>query len=190
MQLGRKYERRRLVFTAGNFSVLDFFDKNSYSGDLRQQFFNMAFLTYAAYDFAADARGYAWGAMAELYWDDWAFRIGRMTPPHDPNQLPIDFRLYEYYGDQAEIEHQHRLFGRPGAARVLGYRNRENMPPIVGACSSCRRRREGAFRTSLRPTRRRRPAWPRRSAGRARGSSPSSGARRRTCGGCRRGRGA
>jgi high affinity Mn2+ porin len=127
MQLGRRYDRRRLVFTAGNFSVLDFFDKNTYSGDLRQQFFNMAFLTYAAYDFAADARGYAWGAMAELYWDDWAFRIGRMTPPHDPNQLPIDFRLYEYYGDQAEIEHQHRLFGRPGAARVLGYRNRENM---------------------------------------------------------------
>jgi len=127
MQLGRKYDKRRLVLTAGNFSGLDFFDKNTYAGDLRQQFFNMAFLTYAAYDFAADARGYAWGAMAELYWDDWAFRVGRLTPPHDPNQLPIDFQITKYYGDQAEIEHQHRLLRRPGAVRILGYRNRENM---------------------------------------------------------------
>ena len=136
MQLGRKVDKRRLVLTAGNFSGLDFFDKNTYSGDLRQQFFNMAFLTYAAYDFAADARGYAWGAMAELYWDDWAFRIGRMTPPHDPNQLPIDFRITKYYGDQAEVEHEHRLFGRPGAVRVLGYRNRENMGRFADAIAA------------------------------------------------------
>jgi hypothetical protein len=136
MQLGRKYDKRRLVFTAGNFSVLDFFDKNTYSGDLRQQFFNMAFLTYAAFDFAADARGYAWGAMAELYWDDWAFRAGRMTPPKDPNQLPIDFRIYKYYGDQAEIEHDHELFGHPGAVRLLGYRNRENMGKFSDAIAA------------------------------------------------------
>jgi hypothetical protein len=127
MQLGRSYDKRRLVLTAGNFSVLDFFDKNTYSGDLRQQFLNMAFLTYAAYDFAADARGYAWGAMAELDWDDWAFRVGRMTPPKDPNQLPIDFRVFKYYGDQAEIEHDHAILGHPGVVRLLGYRNRENM---------------------------------------------------------------
>jgi high affinity Mn2+ porin len=136
MQLGRSYDKRRLVLTAGNFSVLDFFDKNTYSGDLRQQFFNMAFLTYAAFDFAADARGYAWGAMAELYWDDWAFRVGRMTPPKDPNQLPIDFRIYKYYGDQAEIEHDHQILGHPGAVRLLGYRNRENMGRFSDAVSA------------------------------------------------------
>ena len=92
MQLGTVVDRRRLVFTIGNFSVLDFFDKNSFSSDLRRQFFNMAFLTYAAYDFAADARGYTWGGIVELYLDDWAVRLGRVVPPLNPNQLPLDPR--------------------------------------------------------------------------------------------------
>ncbi len=127
MQLGGMVDSRRLVITAGNFSILDFFDKNSFSGDLRRQFNNMAFLTYAAYDFAADARGYTIGLIAEYYHDDWAFRIGHILPPADPNQLPLVFKPFTYYGDQIELEHKHELFGQPGAVRVLGYRNRENM---------------------------------------------------------------
>lgn len=127
MQLGTAVTARRLVLTLGNFSVLDFMDKNAYSGDLRRQFINMAFLTHSAYDFAADARGYAWGAVAELIWDDWTLRVARMTPPALPNQLDIDFRLTTVYGDQLELEHVHRLGGRPGAVHVLGYRNVEHI---------------------------------------------------------------
>jgi len=127
MQLGGMVDSRRLVITAGNFSILDFFDKNTFSGDLRRQFNNMAFLTYAAYDFAADARGYTIGLVAEYYHDDWALRFGHILPPADPNQLPLSFKPFTYYGDQVELEHKHALFGQPGAVRVLGYRNRENM---------------------------------------------------------------
>jgi high affinity Mn2+ porin len=133
MQLARVDHRRRLVLTLGNFSILDFFDKNSVAGDLRRSFLNMAFLTYAAYDFAADARGYAWGGIAEIDYDDWAFRVGRMTPPKDPNQLPLDFRLNQVYGDQAEVEHAHELFGHTGAVRLLGYRNVESMGRFADA---------------------------------------------------------
>ena len=63
------------------------------------------------------------GGTAELYWDDWALRLGRITPPNSPNQLPVDFRIWKYYGDQIELEHDHQLGGRHGAIRVLGYRN-------------------------------------------------------------------
>jgi high affinity Mn2+ porin len=126
MQLGTVVDARRIVLRVGNFSVIDFFDKNAFSGDLRQQFFNMAFLTYAAYDFVADARGYSWGGMAELYVDDWALRIGRLAPPQDPNGLPLTLKLDKFYGDQVEFEHVHRIFGRAGAVRVLAYHNREN----------------------------------------------------------------
>jgi hypothetical protein len=136
MQLARVDRRRRLVLILGNFSVLDFFDKNTVAGDLRRSFFNMAFLTYAAFDFAADARGYGWGGIAELDYDDWTFRFGRVTPPKDPNQLPLDFRLNRFYGDQAEVEHAHRLFGRAGAVRVLGYRNVENMGRFADAIAA------------------------------------------------------
>jgi high affinity Mn2+ porin len=127
MQLGTVVDSRRLVLRLGNFSVIDFLDKNTFAGDLRQQFFNMAFLTYAAYDFVADARGYTWGGIAELYYDDWAMRIGRLAPPLHPNSLPLTFQLDKFYGDQVEIEHTHRLLGRAGAMRVLAYHNHENM---------------------------------------------------------------
>lgn len=127
LQLGTHYQGRRIVLSAGNFSVLDFFEKNTVLGDLHQTFLNLGFLTYAAYDFNSDARGYSWGAVAELYWDDWALRLARVTPPRDPNVLAVDFRLLQFYGDQLELEHTHVLSGHEGAVRVLLYRNRNTV---------------------------------------------------------------
>ena len=124
MQLGTTVDSRRIVITAGNFSVLDVMDKNGVTGDPRQTFLNMAFMTHAAWDFMADARGYSYGVALELYWDDWALRFAHMAPPKNPNQLPVDFRLWKYFGQQIELEHDHVLFGLPGAVRLLGYRNR------------------------------------------------------------------
>lgn len=123
MQLATVVDGRRLVLTAGNFTILDVFDRNAITWDPRQTFFNMAFMTYASWDFPSDARGYSWGGTAEVYWDDWALRLGRITPPQRPNQLQVDFRLDKYYGDQIELEHDHVLFGQAGAVRILGYRN-------------------------------------------------------------------
>jgi len=123
LQLGTVVDSRRLVVTLGNFTILDVIDRNSVTGDPRQTFFNMAFMTHASYDFTSDARGYSWGGAAELYWDQWVLRYGRITPPKDPNTLPVDFRIWEHYGDQVELEHGHTLFGRAGAVRLLGYRN-------------------------------------------------------------------
>ena len=124
MQLATKVRSRRLVFTAGNFTILDVFDKNAITWDPRQTFLNMAFMTHASWDFPSDARGYSWGATGELYWDDWAIRVGRITPPANPNQLETDFRIWKFYGDQLEIEHDHKLLKQSGAVRLLGYRNR------------------------------------------------------------------
>jgi high affinity Mn2+ porin len=135
-QLGTTYHSHRLVIEAGNFSILDFFDKNAFDIDPRQGLFNLAFLTYAAYDFASDARGYSWGLVTELFWDKWAVRFGRITPPRDPNQLPIDWRLLKYYGDQVELEHHQQFHGQEGIVRVLGYRNRENIGTFSDAIAA------------------------------------------------------
>lgn len=127
MQLAGSIDSRRFVLTAGNLAVIDIFDKNAYVGDVRQQFINMNFLTHAAYDFAADARGYSWGVAGEYYRDDWALRIGRFIGPRHPNQLQLNYSIMNSYGDQVEIERQHTLFEQPGKVRVLFYRNVENM---------------------------------------------------------------
>ena len=125
MQLGTRYKTRRIDVAVGNFSVLDFFDRNALGIDPRVGFLSMGFMTYGAYDFTADARGYSYGAVGELYWDKWAFRFARMIPPKNPNQLPLDFRLFKYYGDQIEISHKHQIHDKDGILRLLAYRNHE-----------------------------------------------------------------
>jgi hypothetical protein len=65
--------------------------------------------------------------VAEFHWDDWAARVGRITPPKDPNQEAVDFRLFKYYGDQVEVEHKQKIGGQEGMVRVLAFRNHENI---------------------------------------------------------------
>lgn len=123
-QMASTVDKNRWVLTAGNFSVLDVFDNNSYAKDPRRQFMNWGNMTYAAFDYAADARGFGWGFAAEKYWDNWALRFGRMTGPQTPNGLTMDFNILNHYGDQVELERGHELGGRPGKVRVLAFRNR------------------------------------------------------------------
>lgn len=125
-QLAGSVDKNRFVLTIGNFSTLDVFDNNTYAKDPRSQFMNWGNWTYAAYDYAADARGFGWGFAGEWYQDDWVLRFGRMSGPKEPNVLPVDLALGKHYGDQVEIEHQHQLAGQPGKVRLLAWRNRAN----------------------------------------------------------------
>jgi len=123
-QMARWVDKNRFVLTAGNFSTLDVFDDNAYAKDPRTQFMNWSHWTYGAFDYAADARGFGWGVAAEWYRGDWVYRLGRMSGPKRPNELPVDWDLLRHYGDQFEVEHAHTLSGQPGKVRVLAWRNR------------------------------------------------------------------
>ncbi|MDD4930320.1 MAG: carbohydrate porin [Gallionella sp.] len=132
-QMAGWVDKNRVVLTVGNFSTLDVFDPNTYAKDARTQFMNWGNWTYAAYDYAADARGFGWGFAAEWYKDDWVMRLGRMSGPRRPNELPVDWALGKHYGDQIEIEHEHMLYGHEGRVRVLGWRNRAITASFVDA---------------------------------------------------------
>jgi high affinity Mn2+ porin len=84
-------------------------------------------MSAGAYDYAADSRGYSWGAALEWYHDDWAVRGGRFIQPKQPNQLALDPHIFTHYGDQIEVEHSHTLHGQPGKLRLLAFRNRTRM---------------------------------------------------------------
>ena len=118
---------RRIVFTVGDYSPTDIFGQNSYAGDPRTQFLNAALMTYEAWDYASDSRGYTWGGALEYYHDDWAFRIGRFLQPREPNGLQLSYRPFQDYGDVLEAEHDHKIAGRDGKISVLLYRNRATM---------------------------------------------------------------
>jgi len=126
-QLAGKIHRRLIVLTIGKLSVPDIFDNNTYSHDPRTQFINWSLMTAGAYDYAADARGYSWGAALEHYYDNWAFRAGRFMQPKEPNQLALDPNIFNHYGDQIEVGHGHVLVGHPGKTRLLAFRNRTVM---------------------------------------------------------------
>jgi high affinity Mn2+ porin len=132
-QMAGTVDKNRGVLTVGNFSTLDVFDDNTYAKDARTQFMNWGNWTYAAYDYAADARGFGWGAAFEWYQDDWVLRFARMSGPKEPNALPVDLALGQHYGDQLEIERGHTLGGQPGRIRVLGWRNRAKLASFKDA---------------------------------------------------------
>jgi high affinity Mn2+ porin len=132
-QMAGWVDKNRFVLTAGNFSTLDVFDDNAYAKDPRTQFMNWGNWTYAAYDYAADARGFGWGFAGEWYQDNWVLRFARMTGPKEPNGLPVDFALGKHYGDQVEIERGHMLADQPGKVRLLAWRNRAQVASFSDA---------------------------------------------------------
>jgi high affinity Mn2+ porin len=114
----------RMALTLGNFAANDVFDQNSYAHDARTQFVNWSFLTHGAYDYAADARGYSWGASLEYIQPSWALRAGRFLQPKESNGLALNPRIFDSYGDQIEWEQSNASGGK---WRALVFRNVANM---------------------------------------------------------------
>ena len=125
-QVKTRYAGERVVLTAGIVSVLDVFDAMDYSRDARTQFMNWSSLTYGAWDYPADARGYTQGFALEYITPGWQARAGRFLVPAQSNGLHLDGKFTQRYGDVAEFELPYRLAGRSAVARALVFRNRVN----------------------------------------------------------------
>ena len=123
-QITQTVSSNRVVLTGGQFSTLDIFDDSKYAKDPRIQFMNWGNMTYLAYDYSADARGYSWGLAGEWYLDNWVLRASRMLAPKTPNGKDLNWQIFNTYGDQVEVERQHQIGDLPGKVSVLAYRNR------------------------------------------------------------------
>ena len=123
-QITQTVSSNRVVVTAGQFSTLDIFDDSRYAKDPRIQFMNWGNMTYLAYDYAADARGYSWGLAGEWYLQNWVLRASRMLAPKNPNGRDLNWQIFNAYGDQVEIERQHNIADLPGKVSLLAYRNK------------------------------------------------------------------
>ena len=122
-QITQSVSSNRVVLTVGQFSTLDIFDDSRYAKDPRIQFMNWGNMTYLAYDYAADARGYSSGLAGEWYLGNWVMRASRMLAPKIPNGRDLNWQIFNAYGDQVEVERQHKIADLPGKVSVLGYRN-------------------------------------------------------------------
>ncbi len=125
-QLGGARTADNLVLTAGKFSVVDVFDTNSLAHDPKADFLNWSLIDTGAFDYAADAWGYTYGATAEWTQDWWTLRAGLFDLSRVPNttQLVRGFGQYEIV---SELEVRHDLLGAPGTVKLLFWVNRGRM---------------------------------------------------------------
>jgi high affinity Mn2+ porin len=119
---------RRLDIWAGKFGTADFFDLNAVGSDSRLQFTNWTIDNNGAYDYAADTRGYTWGALVEYHDRSWAIRFGEMLMPKVANGIDLDWNISRARAENLELELHPRLMrGAAGTVRVLSYVNHANM---------------------------------------------------------------
>ena len=119
---------RRLEIRFGKFSLVDFFDVNTYGSDSNFQFMNWTLDNNGAYDYAADTRGYTYAAMVEYDDRHWAARFAEALMPKVANGINLDADLARAHSENAEFELHHTFLPRrETVVRLLGYANHANM---------------------------------------------------------------
>jgi hypothetical protein len=129
-QIAGSRPSHRFVFTAGKFAVTDLFDVNAYANNARTQFMNWALITDAAYDYAADTRGYSRGIALEWLHPRWGVRAGSLQMPTVANGPNLAGDLLHNQGDEVELEIHPGFFGSrlpPATVRLMGYLNLAHM---------------------------------------------------------------
>jgi high affinity Mn2+ porin len=119
---------RRLEIRFGKFSLVDFFDLNTYGSDSNFQFMNWALDNNGAYDYAADTRGFTYAAMVEYDDRHWAARFAEALMPKVANGIHLDADLGRARAENVELELRHAFVPkREAVVRFLGYANHGNM---------------------------------------------------------------
>ena len=115
----------RIELKLGRFAVGDDFDKNRYANDTRQQFLNWDFINAAAYDYAADTRGYSNGFVAALVQPRWTLRYGIFQMPQRANGQALA-AIGQADGQQVQLS-LHPQGGDGPVLRLLVYRSKAAM---------------------------------------------------------------
>ncbi len=131
-QLGGSHLADNITLTFGKFSVTDIFDTNSYAHDPRADFLNWAIIDAGAFDYAADAWGFTYGAAAEWSQDWWTLRAGIFDLSRTPNGKFLT-RGFGQFSTTAEFEIRQDWLGAPGKLKLLGYDDTGNMANYTDA---------------------------------------------------------
>jgi high affinity Mn2+ porin len=119
---------RRLELRFGKFSMADFFDLNTYGSDTTIQFMNWTVDNNGTYDYAADTRGFTFGAMLEYHDRRWAVRFAEGLMPKVANGIHLDADIGRAHAENIEFElHGTVLRHQEGVVRFLSFVNHANM---------------------------------------------------------------
>jgi hypothetical protein len=139
LHVQRSLPARRIEIRAGKLSTADAFDVNAIGSDSHLQFMNWAIDNNAAYDYAADTRGYSLGVIVEYAEPRWALRLGELAMPTVANGIDYDSDLAHARGENLEFEIHDELAGHPGVIRLLGFANHARMGRYADAIAAVQR---------------------------------------------------
>lgn len=140
MLLEQKFQfknNKSLQLVFGKFGLSDYFDNNAYSHDPRTQFLNWSLMTYGAWDYAANTRGYTDGLYANYQFDSWQIRASLSALPTYANGPNVEFNFKDSNAVNVEIEKQ-IVFSNNDTSNIklLGFRNIAGMGNYNEANSS------------------------------------------------------
>jgi high affinity Mn2+ porin len=126
MWLGRVRSMRRLDLTVGKFAANDFLDVSESGSDPHHHFFNWALMAQGAWDYAADVRGYTWGAILDLEEPRFAVRGGVAMMPTVANGGAFDLNVQHSRSEMVEGEYRWSALRGAGSAKLLAFLNHAN----------------------------------------------------------------
>lgn len=131
--LSTQLPERRFELHVGKMSLPDYFDINSIGSDSHLQFLNWTVDNNGAWDYAADTRGYTYGAVLEYHDRAWSARYGVAAMPTVANGINLDWAFSRANGQNFEFELRKPLLGtllspeRKGTIRILSFVNHAHM---------------------------------------------------------------
>jgi hypothetical protein len=132
---------KRLEIRIGKLSVADFFDTNSVGSDSHLHFTNWTIVNNGAYDYAADTRGYTYGAIVEYQQPRFGVRWGEMLMPKVANGVNLDWNLLRAHSENTELEFRPAWLGAKATTiKALSYWNTANMGDYREAVAAFLRR--------------------------------------------------
>jgi high affinity Mn2+ porin len=108
------------------FSTVDWFDVNAIGGDSHTQFLNWAVDNNAAYDYAADTRGYTRGLVVQWTTARWDLRAAEAMMPTVANGLDLAWSG-KTHAENFELERHMSFFGHDGSMTLLSFVNHADM---------------------------------------------------------------
>ncbi len=137
LSLRSRLPARRVELLAGKFSLDDFLDQNAVGSDSHLQFLNWTVDDDGAWDYAADTRGYTYGAMASYVGRGVELRFVEAMMPKVANGLVLDWALGHSRGENLELTIRPRRVGaRASAIRLLAFVNHAHMGDYREAVAS------------------------------------------------------
>jgi hypothetical protein len=128
LSLATDLPARRLEIRFGKIGLVEFFDLNSVGNDSHFQFMNWTVDNNGAYDYAADTRGYTFGAFFDYEDRRWGLRYAEALMPKVANGIHLEANLGRARAENIEFELRRSFVPhRAGALRLLAFVNHANM---------------------------------------------------------------